>query len=319
MTPRLGLTIPMLPFDVRKSCELAQRAEDLGYTDAWSAEASGTDGFSVAAAAGVVTEKLRLGTAIIPVFSRPPALIAMSTLAVHQASGGRFCLGLGASSQTIIERWMGLDFERPLTRIRETVEVVRAALTGDKVDYDGATMAVKGFRLEQAASGKVPVFLAALGPKMLALADEIADGLALFLTSEEGVRFAKKHAPSCETLARLICFVGDEPDEVRDFARWLLTPYLTVPGYNAFVAAQGFEKEATAVSTAWGAGDRKGALAAISDELVDALVIAGPAGACKERIASFREAGLDTPVLMLLSQKGPQAIEKAIEDMAPDG
>ena len=308
----------MPPFDVRKSCELARRAEDLGYTDAWSAEASGTDGFSVAAAAGVVTEKLRLGTAIIPVFSRPPALLAMSTLAVHQASGGRFCLGIGASSQTIIERWMGLEFDRPLARVREVVEVVRASLTGDKVDYEGNTVRVRGFRLEQSITEDVPVFLAALGPKMLALADEIADGVALFLTSEEGVRFAKKHAPTCETLARLICFVGDEPDEVRDFARWLLAPYLTVPGYNAFVSAQGFEQEAEAVAKSWGAGDRPGALAAISDELVDALVVAGPAGACKERIQSMREAGLDTPVMMLLSQKGPQAIEKAIEEMAPD-
>jgi probable F420-dependent oxidoreductase len=309
----------MLPFDVRKSCELARRAEDLGYTDAWSAEASGTDGFSVAAAAGIATETLRLGTAIIPVYSRPPALIAMSTLAVHQASGGRFCLGIGASSQTIIERWMGLEFDRPLTHIRETVEVVRAALTGDKVDYEGSTARVKGFRLEQAVTGGVPVFVAALGPKMLALADEIADGVALFLVGEEGVRYAKKNAPSCEMLARLICFVGDDPAEVRDFARWLLAPYLTVPGYNAFVAAQGFENEAKAVATAWAAGDRPGALEAISTELVESLVIAGPAGACKERIESMREAGLDTPVMMLLSQKGPQAIEQAIEDMAPDG
>lgn len=316
MTHRLGLTVPVLPFDVRRSVELARKAEDLGYTDAWAAEAGGTDGFSVASAVGIATEKMRVGIAIVPIFTRPPALMAMSTLAAHQACGGRFCLGLGASSPTIVERWMGLEFEKPLTRARETIDAVRAALTGDKVDVDGATVHIKGFRLEQGATEKIPLFLAALGPKMLALAEEKADGVALFLTSEAGVRFAKQHAPSCETLARLICFVGDEPGEVRDFARWLLTPYLTVPGYNRFVAAQGFEEEATAVASAWNAGDRQGALAAISDRLVDALVVAGPPEACKERIASFRDAGLDTPVLMLLSQKGPQAIESAIEDMA---
>lgn len=316
MTPRLGLTIPVLPFDVRKSVELARRAEGLGYTDAWAAEANGTDGFSVASAAGIATENMRIGIAIVPFYTRPPALIAMSTLAAHQACGGRFCLGLGASSPTIVERWMGLEFDKPLTRARETIEVVRAALTGNKVDYAGETVSVKGFRLEQAVAEEVPVFLAALGPKMLALADEVADGVALFLASEEGVRLAKKEAPSCESLARLICFVGDEPDEVRDFARWLLTPYLTVPGYNRFVASQGFESEAAAVAMAWGAGDRQGAVAAISDALVDALVIAGPVGACRERIASFRQAGLDTPVLMLLSQKGPEAVEQAIEEMA---
>jgi len=316
MTRRLGLTIPMLPFDVRRSVELARKAEDLGYTDAWAAESGGTDGFSVAAATGIATEKMRIGIAIVPIFTRPPALIAMSTLSAYQACGGRFCLGLGASSPTIVERWMGLEFDKPLTRTRETIDAVRAALTGDKVNVDGETVQIKGFRLEQGTTDKVPLFLAALGPKMLALAEESADGVALFLTSEAGVRFAKEHAPSCETLARLICFVGDDPAEVRDFARWLLTPYLTVPGYNRFVAAQGFEQEADAVATAWGAGDRQGALAAITDELVDALVVAGPVEACKERIESFREAGLDTPVLMLLSQKGPQTIERAIEDMA---
>ncbi|HWC15200.1 MAG TPA: LLM class F420-dependent oxidoreductase [Actinomycetota bacterium] len=314
---RLGLTVPVLPFDVRHSCELARHAEGLGYTDAWAAEASGTDGFSVASAVGIATDRMRVGIAIVPIFTRPPALLAMSTLAAQQACAGRFCLGLGASSPTIVERWMGLDFDKPLTRARETIEAVQAAVTGDKVDYEGDTVRVKGFRMEQAVIGKVPLFLAALGPKMLALAEEKADGVALFLASEEGVRYAKERAPSCETLARLICFVGDDPSEVRDFARWLLTPYLTVPGYNRFVAAQGFEVEARAVATAWGAGDRKGAGAAISDRLVDALVIAGPAQACRERIASFREAGLDTPILMLLSQKGPQAVERAIDEMAP--
>jgi probable F420-dependent oxidoreductase len=316
MTSRLGLTVPVLPFDVRKSCELARRAEDLGYTDAWAAEASGTDGFSVASAVGIATEKMRIGIAIVPIFTRPPALIAMSTLAASQACGGRFCLGLGASSPTIVERWMGIGFDKPLLRARETIESVQAALTGDKVDYSGDTVRIKGFRMEQGVTGKVPLFLAALGPKMLELANEKADGVALFLASEEGVRYAKKHAPSCETLARLICFIGDEPEEVRDFARWLLTPYLTVPGYNRFVAAQGFEGEAEQVATKWAAGDRQGALGAISDDLVDALIVAGPVEACKERLTSYREAGLDTPVLMLLSQKGPQAVERAIEEMA---
>ena len=314
---RLGLTVPVLPFDVRRSCELARRAEEIGYTDAWGAEASGTDGFSVASAVGIATESMRVGIAIVPIFTRPPALIAMSTLAAHQACGGRFCLGLGASSPTIVERWMGLEFDAPLTRARETIDVIEASLTGNKVDYSGDTVKVKGFRMEQAVEGKVPLFLAALGPKMLGLAEERADGVALFLTSEEGVRYAKRVAPSCETLARLICFVGDDPAEVRDLARWLLTPYLTVPGYNRFVALQGFEDEAQRVATAWGAGNRQGALEAISDELVDALVIAGPVEACRERIESFRDAGLDTPVLMLLSQKGPQAVERAIEEMAP--
>lgn len=317
METRLGITVPVMPFDVRKSCDIAARAETLGYTDAWAAEASGTDGFSVASAVGIATEKMRIGIAIVPIYTRPPALLAMSTLAAHEATSGRFCLGLGASSPVIVERWMGQSFEKPIARMRETVEVVKAALTGDKVSLEGETVSVRGFRLEGAAKGPVPIFIAALGPKMLGLAEEVADGVALFLTSEEGVRLAKKGAPSCETVARLICFIDEDPAEVRPFARWLIAPYLVVPGYNRFVAAQGFEDVAQAVSEKWTAGDRQAALDAITDEVVDALTISGPAAACKERIESFRDAGLDTPVLMLLSQKGPAAVEAAIDAMAP--
>lgn len=314
---RLGFTVPALPLSVRDSCELAKEAEALGYTDAWSAEAGGTDGFSVAAAVGVVTNHLRIGCAIVPVFTRPPALLAMSTLTVAQATGGRFCLGLGASSETIVGAWMGIDYERPLTRVRETVEVIRAALSGEKVSFEGETVRVRGFRMEQAVTGGVPIYLAALGPKMLALASEIADGVALFLCAEEGVRIAAKGAPGKELVARIMCFVDEPRDDAFAMARWLLTPYCVVPGYNHYIASQGFEDEAAAISKLWSEGDRKGASTAVSDRLVDAMVMIGSAAECKDRIASFREAGLDTPILMFLSTRGPQAIPEALRTLAP--
>jgi alkanesulfonate monooxygenase SsuD/methylene tetrahydromethanopterin reductase-like flavin-dependent oxidoreductase (luciferase family) len=176
---------------------------------------------------------------------------------------------------------------------------------------------VKGFRLEAAPAQRVPIFLAALGPRMLALAADKADGVALFLASEEGVRIAAKAAPGRELLARVMCFVDQPLDQVREFARWLINPYLAVPGYNRFIAAQGFEDVARAVADAWKNRDRKAGLAAIPDELIDALVIAGPPGACAERIASFREAGLDTPVMMFLhTEMSRDAIRKAVLDLA---
>jgi probable F420-dependent oxidoreductase len=314
---RLGFTVPVLPFDVRESCELARAAEDLGYTDAWAAEVGGTDGFAVASAVGVATATLRIGTAIVPVYTRPPALIAMGAVAAQQASGGRFCLGLGASSPAIIEGWMGLTYDRPFARVKETLDAVRSALAGDKVDYSGETLHVKGFRLEAAPAERVPIFLAALGPRMLSLAAESADGVALFLAAEEGVRIAAKAAPGTELLARIMCFVDQPRDEVRSFARWLINPYLAVPGYNRFVAAQGYENVARAVGDAWKNRDRKAGLEAIPDELIDALVITGSPGECAERIASFRDAGLDTPVMMFLhTQLDRDAIEKAVRDLA---
>lgn len=314
---RLGFTVPVLPFDLRESCELARAAEDAGYTDAWSAEVGGTDAFAVAAAIGIATKQLRIGTAIVPVYTRPPALIAMGAVAAQQASGGRFCLGLGASSPVIVEGWMGLSYERPYRRVKETLEAVRAALAGEKVDYAGEMVTAKGFRLEAAPAQPVPIFLAALGPRMLSLAADASDGVALFLASEEGVRIAAKAAPGKELLARVMCFVDQPRNEVREFARWLINPYLAVPGYNRFVAEQGFEDVARAVGDAWKARDRKAALAAIPDELIDALIINGSAGECAERIASFRDAGLDTPVMMFLhTQLDRDAIQKAVTDLA---
>lgn len=140
---RLGLTFPVWPHDLRRSCELAREAEGLGYTDGWTAETAGPDGLAAATAIGAVTDTMRIGCAVVPAFTRPPGLIAMGALAAHQASGGRFCLGLGASSPIIVERWMGGTFERPLRRVEETLEAVRAALAGDKVTLDGDTVRIR--------------------------------------------------------------------------------------------------------------------------------------------------------------------------------
>jgi probable F420-dependent oxidoreductase len=318
MDRRLGFTVPVLPFTVRETCDLAREAERRGYTDAWSAEVGGTDGFAVACAVAIATESMRLGTAIVPAYTRPPALIAMGALSAHQASGGRFTLGLGASSPAIIENWMGLAYERPYQRMKETLEAVRAALTGQKTDYSGETLHLKGFRLEVPPSTPIPIFLAALGPRMLGLAAESADGVALYLASEEGVRLAAKAAPGKELIARIMCFVDQPRDEVRQFVRWAINPYLAVPGYNRFIAAQGFEDVAAGVANAWRTGDRKGALDAITDELIDALVICGSPGECNERIESFREAGLTTPVMMFLStQMSHDSIKHSLLSLAP--
>lgn len=312
---RLGVTVPVWPHDLRRSCELAREGEGLGYTDAWSAETAGPDGLSTATALGIATDQMRIGCAVVPAFTRSAPLIAMGALAAHQAGGGRFCLGLGASSPVIVERWMGAKFERPYERVAETMTVVRRALAGEKVRFEGKTMSVDGFRLEGTA--EVPIYLAALGPRMMQLAADSADGIALFLASEEGVRIAKRAVGDKEIVARLMCCPDVPPEGVRPIARWQLAPYLAVPAYNRFISAQGFDAEAAAVAKAWGEGDRQAALDSIPDELVDALVILGSTGECKERIESFREAGLDTPILMLFSPEGGEATEAALRAMAP--
>ena len=318
MENRLGFSPPLLGSTVRASAELAREAEDLGYTDAWTAETSGPDAFSVAAAVAVSTSSMRIGCAITPVYTRPPALIAMSALAVQQAADGRFCLGLGVSSPVIVGSWMGQRYEKPLTRMSETVEVVKKALAGEKVTYHGETIAVAGFRLDGAPI-EVPIYLAALGPKMLALADKEADGIALYLATEEGIRIAREHAPGKEIVERIMCIPDEPVDEVRNFVRWLTAPYLGVEGYNNYIAAQGYEDVAKNLAAAWASGDRDAARAAIPDELIDKLVLMGSSEACKERLDELRAAGLDTPVLLFLSTQGPEAVDKAFRAMAPAG
>lgn len=316
MSQRLGVTVPLPGFDVRSACGLARRAEAVGYTDAWSAEVSGPDGFSVSSAVGVSTDTIRLGCAIAPAYTRAPALIAMSALAASQASGGRFCLGLGASTPTIVEGWMGIPFEHPLARMRDTIEVVKRSLAGEKVDYEGDRVRVRGFRLE-GAPARVPIFVAALGPKMMELARTQADGIALYAVAEEGIRIARRAAPDLELLARLVCVPDQPEDDVREFGRFLLAPYVAADGYNSWIARQGFEEEACAVKIAWDARDRKSAISAISDRLVEALIVMGPADKCRERLESLRDAGLDTPVLLFLAQEGPEQALSMLETMAP--
>ena len=318
MDRRLGLTIPLQSYDLRESCEIARKAEQLGYTDVWTAEVSGPDGLAAATAVGIATETVRIGCAIAPAFSRPPALTAMGALAAQQASGGRFCLGLGPSTPTIVEGWMGVPYQRPVVRIRETIEVVRAALAGEKVSFDGSTVRSHGFRLEQPAPTEVPIYLAALGPKMMQLASEVADGIALFFTAEAGVRLAREAAPDLDLVARIMCCPNEPVEDIRNFARWFLAPYVAAEGYNRFVARQGFEDEAAAVGAAWRSGDRDAAREAMSDRLIDAVVLTGPAERCKERIEELRAAGLGTPILMLMSfQGGREGLARAVEDMAP--
>lgn len=313
---RLGVTFPLFPLDVRASCEAATRAEELGYTDAWTAEVSGPDGLSVATALGVVTESMRIGCAIVPAFTRPPALLAMGALAAHQASGGRFVLGIGASSPTIVDSWMGVPFEKPLTRVRDTLEALRSAFAGDKVSAQNDSFSVSGFRLEGAAPD-LPIYLAALGPKMLKLAAQQADGVALYLGAEEGVRIARRAVGDKEIVERIICVPDVPVEDVVPMLKFQMAPYVAVPAYNRYLRAQGFEAEATAVAKLWGSGDRKGAVDAITDELVDGLALIGPAERCKERLEAFREAGLDTPILMLISPSGPDGALQALARMSP--
>ena len=191
---RIGITLPTEPFENRHMIDLVRHADALGYTDAWSLESFTTEAFSPLAAVAMLSEKMRLGTAIVPVYTRPPALIAMSAATVAQLSGGRFILGLGISTPQIIGQWMGVPFDKPASRVRDTVAVVRAALTGKK----SLTRAAR-WRLTASGSGMEapapppPIFLAVQGARMCRLAGEIGDGIITNLITPEALPGMLKH------------------------------------------------------------------------------------------------------------------------------
>jgi probable F420-dependent oxidoreductase len=299
---RWGLTVPLPGVPLAEHAEVIRALPDLGYTDAWTAETNGTDAFTPLALAAAWEPTLRLGTAIVPVYTRGPALIAMSAAALAAAAPGRFVLGLGASSPVIVGNWNGIAFDRPYQRSRDVLRAVRTALAGDRVDGEFETFTVQRFKLEQAPSPAPKIALAALRPQMLRLAGREADGAILnWLASTDVAQcVASIGNPDVEVIARIFVCPSDDADYARSIARSLISTYLTVPAYAAFHEWLGRGARLAAMQAAWAAGDRAGAAAAIPDDVVDELVVHGTPEACREHVERYASAGVHTPVLALL-------------------
>jgi probable F420-dependent oxidoreductase len=312
MSRRWGLTVPLIGVPLPEHAAIVRALPDLGYTDVWSAETNGTDAFTPLALAAAWEPTLRLGTAIVPVYTRGPALIAMSAASLAAAAPGRFVLGLGASSPVIVGNWNGIAFEQPFQRSRDVLRVVRSALAGERVDGTFDTFAVNRFKLEQAPSPPPPIVLAALRPQMLRLAGREADGAILnWLASTDVPRCtAAIGNPDAEVVARIFVCPTDDAEFARNVGRLLISTYLTVPAYAAFHDWLGRGDVLRPMHEAWAAGDRKGAAAAIPDEVVDALVVHGRPEQCRDRVEAYVAAGVGTPVMALLpTPAGPPTLD----------
>jgi len=308
-TMRQGITIPLQDFQNQHFVDLVRTAERCGYDDAWSFESFSTEAFAPLAAAAMLAPNLRLGTAIVPVFTRPPGLIAMSAATVQQLSGGRLILGLGTSTPVIVQQWMGVPFEHPLTRVRETVAAIRSAFSRDKVTVNGKTVQINGFRMNVTLDQPPPIYLGAQGEKMLRLVGEIGDGLITnFITPatlppmiahvREGQRAAGKDTSApLDVVCRIFVGVDDDSDALRADLRRHLTAYMTVPQYNNFFREIGFEHEATTAAEAWNAGDRKAALAAVPDRMLEEIYVFGTLDHCRARLAEYAKAGVTATAL----------------------
>jgi len=308
--PRWGLTLPLPMLSLADHGEHVRRTETAGYTDLWSGETQGPDGFTPLALAAAQTERVRLGTGVVGVFTRGPALLAQQAAALADASGGRFALGIGASSDRIVEGWNRMPFERPLTKMSETVDFLREVLAGGRADG--------GFKLERAPAEPVPIIVAALRGKMLALAVEKGDGAFtnfLPLGGLPKVTDALAGAPEgFELLCRFFCLPGRR-EEVEPLARWMFASYATVPVYEAFFRWLGYGERIDDMVAAWKRQDRDAATAAAPWELIEDIFIFGEPAEMKERLAQYIEGGITLPVLTPVTT--PDRFGELIEGLAP--
>jgi probable F420-dependent oxidoreductase len=313
------MTIPFDNVPLADHADLFRELADLGYTDVWSSEATGTDGFTPLTLAAAWAPSLRLGTAIIPAYLRGPALLAQTVAALAESAPGRFELGIGTSSDVIVERWNGMAFEQPYQRVRDTLRFLRAALAGEKVTETYETFNVTGFRLGRPPAQVPPLLVAALRPGMLRLAGREGDGVILNWLAVEDVPTVVKHVDEGgagkSVVARIFVLPAEDPDYVREVGRRAIAAYLTVPVYTAFHQWLGRGDMIAPMLKAWAAGDRKAALEAIPDELIDALVVHGSPQACREHVERFAAAGITTPVMALLP--GPYELPDMLRSLAP--
>jgi probable F420-dependent oxidoreductase len=302
------MTIPFTGVPLHELGPLVRRVEAAGYDSVWSAESTDFDGFTPLALASAHTERMRLVTGIVNVYTRGPALLAQTAAALADASDGRFVLGLGASSNVIVERWNAIPFRRPLARVEETVAYLRTVLAGER----GAG----GFRLASPPAEPVPIVLAALRDRMLDLAARVADGaftnfLPLSRVTQVVEAFA---APEKELACRFFSIHGPE-DEALAVARRVLVAYATVPVYTEFFRWLGFAAEVEPILEAWNGGDRSRAVQLVPETLVREIFLLGPVEAQRERLAEFGHAGISTGVLALSCP--PDDVPALIDAFAP--
>ena len=317
------MTVP-LPGHLHTHREQLHELADLGYTDIWSAEADAGDGLTPLALAAAWELRLRLGTAILPAFTRSPALMAQSAAAMADAAPGRFALGIGTSSDVIVERWNGVPFVEPYKKVRDMVRFLRDAFSGEKVTKIYDTFEIQGFRLGVRLAQPPPILVAALREGMLRLAAREADGAIInWLAPDDVPKVTSVIAEAAggaerEVVARIFVCPSENAEVVRAGARYAIAAYMNVPVYAAFQEWIGRGELLTDMWAAWKAGDRKAALSAIPDEVVDDLVVHGSPADCRARIQRYFDNGVTTSSLAILPLDPELSHADAVRALAPN-
>lgn len=333
---RLGLYLGRLPgfdkagFDRQELIECVRAADVCGYDSFWMPEAWEREAFTTLAQLAAHTERIHLGTGIINVFSRSPALIAMSAATLDEGSGGRFRLGLGTSGARVIEDFHGIAYEKPLTRLKETIQIIRQLLAGEAVDFAGECFELHRFKLGFKPRRKdIPIYVAGLSPKSLRQIGEIADGwlpthwprarLADGVGEiHSGVEQSKRDPSQIEIAPFVNVVVSDDLKKARNQARLPLAYYIGGMGdyYHGSLSRLGFAAEADRIRELWRAGKPRSAISAVSDRMVDSIAICGPVELCRARLDEMYSQGATLPLVPVPANGDVKEKCRMIESLA---
>ena len=318
----VGFSGGLSPQDI---VECVKLAEELGYESAWVAEGHGGDQFSILTACAIATHTIKLGTSITSVFVRTPPTIAMAAASVDYFSNGRFILGVGSSHKVQVEPEHGLDFTWPVQRLRECVDIVRTILRDSDVNYHGEIYDIDRFDLWfQPIRNEIPIYVAAVFPKMLEVCGEISEGAILAWctldrASEaatavgQGARNSGRNPADVEVASLLPCAVSEDRDAARDLMRMPIASYAgRFPRYRKLMVDAGFPEEIENVRIAWQSGNIQEALDAVPGGLIDKIGLVGSVGEVQTKLAQYRNAGITLPIVSPRFM-GRGAKEQAIE------
>lgn len=323
---RPAISLPIPP-DVAACLEKAVWAEQCGYDGVWLADVGTVDALTLAAAIGACTHSLRIGIGVTPVYTRTAAVLASTATTLSHLAPGRFVMGLGASSHTMVENWNGIPFEKPVTRVRETAQLLRKMLAGEKSDFQGATLRSKAFRVSPLPKGAVPIYLAGLRPKMLEMAGEYGDGIVLNSYPLQalprmlehvaiGAARAGKKLEELEIVCRHHVIVTDDAAAGREDFRRRFAGYFATEVYNRFLAWAGLQETAATIAEGWVEKDRAKTAGALTDDVVDKLAVIGDAEHCRAVIREHIEAGITTPCINPITSD-PAVVQATFEAFSP--
>ena len=312
--------------ELEPALERVKLAESLGYESVYTTHIAARDSLTVLTRYATVTEKVRIGTGVLPIFSRTPASCAQTAATIDEISGGRFVLGIGVSHKVTVENWFDSKIEKPVTQMREYASICRAILDGE-TPPEGQFFNTKFAFMGYPPRPELPIYIAALSPKMLQLAGELADGVMLWLCNPDYIREtvvpevakgrerAGRSMDDFDIVAAVPVAVSDDPDAARNAFRKDLIPYASLPFYRAMLERSGFAGDLAAFDEGMAAGDVPKALAGLSDELLASLAGIGSAGDARAKVTEYAEAGATSPCIGGIPGSGFDAALEAVAEL----